>query len=147
MESIALLTIHYTIKRFECGLPCDGSPRQGFWCKLDKKQRQKSKICAENNVGISHGMLALKLKVSNLPKLLAFIRKHHFDTKYIFWPGLATLQNVKMVAKVRKVPFLAKCIHTANVLKSCPIENFWTIFFDKPYNEDRTAVNQKHLVK
>jgi len=84
-----------------------------------------------------------------LPKLLAFINKHHQDDKYIFWPDLATSHYAKTTTEwltTHNVPFVSKCINPPNVPKARPIEDFWSILADKVYNGGWAATNEKELM-
>lgn len=83
-----------------------------------------------------------------LPKLLAFINKHHQNDKYVFWPDLATSHYAKTTTEwltAKKIHFVPKCINPPNIPKARPIEDFWSILADKVYNGGWTATNEKQL--
>ena len=61
-------------------------------------------------------------------RLQPFINKYYLDTKYIFWPDLATSHYANSVTKwlkAQKIPFVQKKDNPANLPEARAIEDFW----------------------
>ena len=62
-----------------------------------------------------------------LPKLLAFINKHHQDDKYLFWPNLASSHYAEKAMEWldgHNIPFVHIAANPPNVPQARAIENF-----------------------
>ena len=81
-----------------------------------------------------------------LPKLLAFITKHHLDDKYMFWLDLASSHFAKCTTEwlnEQNVPFVPSCINPPNISKARPVEDFRSILTDKVYHGSWIVTNEK----
>ena len=61
-------------------------------------------------------------------RLVPFIKAFHRNSKYVFWPDLASSHYAKSVIEYmasEKIRFIRKDENPANVPESRPIENFW----------------------
>ena len=84
-----------------------------------------------------------------LPKLLAFINKHHQGDKYLFWLDLASSHYAKKAMEwldEHKVPFVHRAANPPNVPQARSIEDFWSILADKLYNGGWEASNSQQLI-
>ena len=64
-------------------------------------------------------------------RLVPFIKEHHFNDQYLFWPDLASSHYAKTVVtyfKEQKINFVEKEDNPPNVPECRPIEDFWSIF-------------------
>ena len=77
-------------------------------------------------------------------RLLPFIEKHHSDGKYLFWPDLATSHYSNVVQQRLKdnhVPYVLPIENPPNVHQARPIEQVWTSFERKIYENNWEAKN------
>ena len=82
-------------------------------------------------------------------RLLPFIREHHKDLNYIFWPDLASAHYSTatvewMDQNVNNVP---KRLNPSNVPQARPIENFWGCLSQKVYERGWEAKTQDQLIR
>jgi len=83
-------------------------------------------------------------------RLIPFVRKHHRDDQYVFWPDLASSHyatSVQQHLQTEKIRFVPKNRNPANVPKVRPIEDFWGLLKQKVYENDWTAKNIPQLIK
>ena len=115
------------------------------WCAISEKGR--------SNVYIhrSKGAINSDTYISILEKyLLKFIREHHSDGNYIFWPDLASSHySEKTVSWMREkeISFLPKQVNPPNVPQLRPIERFWYFLKDKVYTKGWKPKNIEDLRK
>jgi transposase len=83
------------------------------------------------------------------PKLLPFLRKHHADSNYIFWPDLAKPHYSKTaIAWMREnVNFVEEEDNPPNVPQARPIENFWGCLAQKVYAKGWQAKTEDQLIR
>lgn len=80
--------------------------------------------------------------------LIPFLRSHHSDKKFVFWPDLASAHYAKTVQEYlhkKKVNYVPKSINPANVPKVRPIEDFWGVLKQKVYENDWSAKDLDQL--
>ena len=83
-----------------------------------------------------------------LPKLLAFINKHHQDDKYLFWADLASSHYAKKTMEwldEHNIPFVHRAANPPNVPQERSFEDFWSILADKVYNGGWEFTNSQQL--
>lgn len=83
------------------------------------------------------------------PRLLPFLRQHHADQNYIFWPDLAPAHyhgaTVKWMSE--KINFVPKEVNPPNVPQARPIENFWACLAHKVYEGGWEAKTEEQLIR
>lgn len=82
--------------------------------------------------------------------LIPFLKKHHPDNNYLFWPDLASSHYAKTVVQYfidEKLNFVAKEDSPANVPECRPIEDFWSILKGLVYKGNWKAENLDQLKK
>jgi hypothetical protein len=80
-------------------------------------------------------------------RLLPFIKKHHEDNKYIFWPDLASSHYAKSVLNWmnENINYVQKEINPPNIPQARPIENFWGCLVQKVYENGWEAKTEAQL--
>lgn len=81
-------------------------------------------------------------------RLVPFIRQHHPDGQYIFYPDLASSHYAQRVVKWyndNSINYVKKAENPANCPEVRPIENFWSILKGKVYESNWKANNLKEL--
>ena len=79
-------------------------------------------------------------------KLIPFIKKHHSDGEYIFWPDLASSHYAKSVQNYmneKKINFVKREEDPTNVHECRPFEDFWSVLKGKVYDNNWQAKNLK----
>ena len=82
-------------------------------------------------------------------RLLPFIREHHPDSNYIFWPDLAGCHHSKQTVNKQTAwmdenfKSLPKEINPPNVPQARLIENFWGCLAQKVYEGVCKAVTEQ----
>lgn len=69
-------------------------------------------------------------------RLIPFIKEHHSDGNYVFWPDLASSHYAKTVTKYldeNKVKYVFKEDNPPNLPECRPIEDLWSILKGKVY--------------
>lgn len=82
------------------------------------------------------------------PKLLPFLREHHADNNYIFWPDQAKAHYAKIVKswlETQKIPFVEQQSNPPNVPQARPIEDLWGQLVSLVYEGGWTASTTKQL--
>ena len=83
------------------------------------------------------------------PRLLPFLRNHHADDDYIFWPDLASAHyhedTVQWMSE--NINFVPKDVNPPNVPQDRSIENFWGCLVQKVYEGGREAKTQEQLIR
>ena len=77
-----------------------------------------------------------------------FINKYYRDTKYIFWPNLATSHYANSVTKwlkTQKIPFVQKKDNPANLPEACAIDDFWAMLKRDVYKNGWSTNNISNL--
>ena len=80
--------------------------------------------------------------------VIPFIKKHHSDGNYKFWPDLASSHYANTVVNYlidQNIEFVQKCENPANVPEVRPIEDFWSILKGKVYENGWRAKNLDEL--
>ena len=80
--------------------------------------------------------------------VIPFIKKHHSDGNYKFWPDLASSHYANTVVNYlidQNIEFVQKCENPANVPEVRPIEDFWSILKEKVYENGWRAKNLDEL--
>lgn len=83
-----------------------------------------------------------------LPKLLRFIRRHHNNDDFIFWPDLASCHYARLTQNwltQNNIPFVPKNDNPPNIPQARPIEKFWALLSRKVYNGGWEAQNDQQL--
>lgn len=82
-------------------------------------------------------------------RLLPFIRKHHSDLNYKFWPDLARAHYSNATVKwmSENVNFVDKRLNPPNVPQARPIENFWGCLSQKVYEGGWEAKTEQQLIR
>ena len=83
-------------------------------------------------------------------RLMPFIREHHNDDKYIFWPDKASSHYAKQVVdylKLNKVKYIPKYRNPTNVPQCRPIEDFFGILVKLVYADGWRASTTKQLIR
>ena len=81
-------------------------------------------------------------------RLLPFIKRHHSDGNYIFWPDLASSHYAESVLDFlieNSIEHVDKIDNPANLPEARPIENFWSILKGKVYENAWEASSLKQL--
>lgn len=81
-------------------------------------------------------------------RLIPFIRQHHSDGQYIFWPDLASSHYAKSVIRYleeQNVNFVEKKDNPANLPEVRPIENFWGVLKGLVYKDNWQAESIEQL--
>ena len=80
--------------------------------------------------------------------MIPFIREHHQDSNYIFWPDLASCHYSKQTVAWmdENVKFVPKDINPPNVPQARPIENFWGCLAQKVYEVGWEAETEQQLI-
>jgi transposase len=76
--------------------------------------------------------------------VIPFIKKHHSDGNYKFWPDLASSHYANSVVSYlndQNIKFVPKHENPANVPEVRPIEDFWSILKGKVYENGWRAEN------
>lgn len=84
------------------------------------------------------------------PFLLPFIRKHHSESKYVFWPDLASSHYAETTCDFlieKNINFVEKFENPANLPEARPIERFWALLKAQVYKNDWKASNLEELEK
>lgn len=87
-----------------------------------------------------------------LSKLKKFIRIHHGDGKYRFWPDLASCHysaDTQEWLRRENIRYVPKDFNPPNVPKARPIEDFWGILSQKVYEkgwEAKSAASLKRRI-
>ena len=82
--------------------------------------------------------------------MLPFIREHHQDLNYIFWPDLASCHYSKQTVigwMDENIKFVPKDINPPNVPQARPIENFWWCVAQKVYEGGWEAKMEHQLIR
>ena len=82
-------------------------------------------------------------------RLLPFIKQHHSDSNYIFWPDLASAHYAKdtVVWMEENINFVPKERNPPNVPQARAIENFWGCLGEKVYENAWEAKNEDQLIR
>jgi hypothetical protein len=83
-----------------------------------------------------------------IKRLIPFLRTHHEDGQYLFWPDLAPAhysKNTIAVLKENNINFVNREDNPPNVPQLRPIERFWSLLKSKVYEKDWKAKNIDHL--
>jgi hypothetical protein len=83
-------------------------------------------------------------------RLLPFIRTHHKNNKYIFWPDKASAHYGGLVTarlNEENVPFVAKDDNPPNVPQARPIESIWSMLEQKVFANNWEAKNLELLAR
>ena len=83
-------------------------------------------------------------------RLIPFIKEHHQDSQFVFWPDLATSHYAKSVQAYlneQNVRFVPKEDNPANIPEARPIEDFWSIIKGLVYKDAWQAENLDQLRK
>ena len=82
-------------------------------------------------------------------RMLPFIREHHQDSNYIFWPDLASCHYSKQTVAWmdENVKFVPKDMNPPNVQQARPIENFWGCLAQKVYEGGWEAKTEQQLIR
>ena len=82
-------------------------------------------------------------------RMLPFIREHHLDSNYIFWPDLASCHHSKQTVgwMDENVKFVPKYINPPNVPQARPIENFWGCLAQKVNEGGWEAKTEHQLIR
>ena len=81
-------------------------------------------------------------------RLIPFIKKHHSDGNYMFWPDLASSHYAKSVIQFfdeNKIKYVKRFDNPANLPEVRPIENFWSILKGLVYKNYWKAENLEKL--
>lgn len=81
-------------------------------------------------------------------RLLPFIKRHHSDGNYIFWPDLASSHYAETVLDFmieNSIDHVDKDDNPANLPEARPIEDFWSILKGKVYENGWEANSLKQL--
>ena len=81
-------------------------------------------------------------------RLIPFLKEHHSDQNYIFWPDLANAHYAKSVMAYlddNNVAVVAKKNNPANVPECRPIEDFWSQLKAKVYENNWSASDTNQL--
>jgi len=81
-------------------------------------------------------------------RLIPFIRQHHSDSQYIFWPDLASSHYAKSVIRYleeQNFNFVEKKDNPANLPEVRPIENFWGVLKRLVYKDNWQAESIEQL--
>ena len=81
-------------------------------------------------------------------KLILFIKKHHANDDFIFWPDLARAHYSKEVLTYvdeASVPIIPKTINPLNIAQGRPIEDFWGVLVQLIYEHNWEAKTTKQL--
>ena len=81
-------------------------------------------------------------------RLLPFIKKHHSDANYIFWPDLAPAHKAKDTVKwmSENINFVRVEDNPPNVPQARPIEDFWGCLSQKVYEGGWEATSDQQLI-
>ena len=83
-------------------------------------------------------------------RLIPFIKAHHSDGKYLFWPDLASAHYAKTVTGFfdeKNINYVKKKDNPPNVPELRPIEDFWGILKGLVYEGNWQAENHDQLEK
>uniref|UniRef100_T2MAU0 C-myc promoter-binding protein n=1 Tax=Hydra vulgaris TaxID=6087 RepID=T2MAU0_HYDVU len=83
-------------------------------------------------------------------RLIPFIKEHHQDSQFVFWPDLATshyANSVQAYLNGQNVRFVPKEDNPANVPEARPIEDFCSIIKGLVYKDNWQAENLEQLRK
>ena len=81
-------------------------------------------------------------------RLVKFIKKHHSDDNFVFWPDLASSHYAKRTLtelESLNIPVVPKDSNPPNVPQLRPIEHYWSILKSNVYKNGWTAKSVKHL--
>lgn len=81
-------------------------------------------------------------------RLMPFIKQHHSDGNYLFWPDLASSHYAKSVIEYldqENVNYVERHENPANLPECRPIENFWGILKGLVYKNNWQAENIEKL--
>ena len=81
-------------------------------------------------------------------RLIPFIKQHHSNDQYVFWPDLASSHYAKSVVEYlrdQNVNFVEFKDNPPNVPEIRPIENFWSILKSYVYDGNWKAENYDQL--
>ena len=81
-------------------------------------------------------------------RLVPFIRQHHTDGQYIFYPDLASSNYAQRVVRWyngNSINYVKKAENPANCPEVRSIENFWSILKGKVYESNWEVNNLKEL--
>ena len=84
-----------------------------------------------------------------IPRLVPFIRHHHSDNNYVFWPDLARAHYSKeTVAWMNEnVKYVPEHLNPPNVTQARPIESFWGDLAQKVYEGGWEATTEEELIR
>ncbi|RNA05398.1 glucosylceramidase 4 [Brachionus plicatilis] len=98
----------------------------------------------ESYITLSHVTLLQHQQVQNIPQLRdlsrnylfgwSFMRGHHSDGNYKFWPDLASFHYANTVINYlidQNIKYVQKCENPANVPEVRPTDDFWSILKEK----------------
>jgi transposase len=83
-----------------------------------------------------------------IKRLIPFIRQHHSDDKYIFWPDKASSHYANIVIdhlKTENINYVPKLENPSNLPEARPIEQFWSILKGHVYKNNWKAENLEKL--
>lgn len=83
-------------------------------------------------------------------RLLKFVRAHHAEGQFVFWPDLASSHYAKSVQvwlDEQNIDFVPKWMNPANLPEVRPIEDFWAYLKRLVYAENYEAKNEEDLIK
>ena len=81
-------------------------------------------------------------------RLLKFVKAHHSEGQYVFWPDLASSHYAKTVVNwynEQNINFVPKKINPANLPEVRPIEDFWAYLKRMVYADNYEAKNVVEL--
>ena len=81
-------------------------------------------------------------------RLVKFIKEHHSDDNFVFWPDLASSHYAKRTLtelESLNIPVVPKDSNPPNVPQLLPIEHYWSILKSNVYKNEWTAKSIKHL--
>lgn len=81
-------------------------------------------------------------------RLLPFIKEHHSDDNYLFWPDLASSHYAKTVISYlddKKVKYVTRADNPPNLPECRPIENLWSILKGEVYKNNWKAKTLQEL--
>jgi hypothetical protein len=128
--------------------------------KYSEKSKFESKVLvwlAISNRGVSKLFMVpsglainqhVYLKECIIKRLVPFIKKHHQNGDYVFWPDLASSHYAKSVTNwmdKKNVKYVPKLINPANLPEARPIEDFWAYLKTLVYQNNWQAKNIKQL--
>jgi hypothetical protein len=83
-------------------------------------------------------------------KLVPFIKEHHNDGNYVFWPDLASSHYAQATMDFldeKKIIYVPKGDNPPNVPQARPIENFWGDLSRRVYENGWQAKTKSKLIR